>query len=345
MSDQLPQSSRAPQAFIIKEPDAAENEPHKVKSSSGKRAVLTFDTEPLNLPSVSVPVTDEPNTPRRWRLLSLLASAVFALFTMWVGLTVTQLVEDFFARSAILGWIALAIASAAALAAIGIVGREIWGLLRLQKISDLQDNAARAINTGDRKAATDALEMLNSVFANDPRTTAARAQYEQHQAAIMHPEERLKLADRMLLEPRDEEARTIIARRARRVTLITTVTPAAALDILFVATQNLMMLRELATLYGGRPSTLSTLRLARMVATHLAVTGGLALSDTFLQQVIGKGLLGRISARFGEGAINGILTCRIGLAAMRLCRPIPSTDDDKSRLSSMVKELFSLGRE
>ena len=62
--------------------------------------------------------------------------------------------------------------------------------------------------------------------------------------------------------------------------MLTTLTPTAVLDILFVAAQNLRMLREIATLYGGRPSTLSTLRLARMVISHLAVTGSLALSDS-----------------------------------------------------------------
>ena len=59
----------------------------------------------------------------------------------------------------------------------------------------------------------------------------------------------------------------------------------------------------------------AVLKLARMVASHLAVTGGLALSDNLIQHVVGKGLLGRLSARFGEGAVNGILTSRIGLAA------------------------------
>ena len=83
------------------------------------------------------------------------------------------------------------------------------------------------------------------------------------------------------------------------------------------------MMRELATLYGGRPGTLGTIRLAKMVAGHLAVTGGLALSDGVISAVIGKGLIGRLSARFGEGAVNGILTARIGLAAMDLCRPLP----------------------
>ena len=76
-----------------------------------------------------------------------------------------------------------------------------------------------------------------------------------------------------------------------------------------------------------------------MVVTHLAVAGGLAISDNFLHLFVGKGLLGRLSARFGEGAVNGILTARIGLAAREVCRPIPQENSKRETLSSLVKEL------
>ncbi len=158
----------------------------------------------------------------------------------------------------------------------------------------------------------------------------------------MDPKDRIRLLDRLVIRPLDEEFHRIIARRARRVTLLTTVTPAAALDIVFVAAQNLRMLRELAELYGGRPSTLSTLKLARMVVAHLAVTGGLALSDNLIQHLVGKGLLGRLSARFGEGAVNGILTSRIGLAARDICRPVPEAESTKETLGSLLRELVTL---
>ena len=124
-----------------------------------------------------------------------------------------------------------------------------------------------------------------------------------------------------------------------------TVTPTAALDILFVAALNLRMMRDLATLYGGRPSGLATVRLVRMVLGHLAVTGGLALSDNLLQHVVGKGLLGRLSARFGEGAVNGILTARVGLAARDVCRPVPQETTAKETLGSLMRELVTLAEE
>jgi putative membrane protein len=121
------------------------------------------------------------------------------------------------------------------------------------------------------------------------------------------------------------------------------VTPVALLDILFVAAQNLGMLRDLATLYGGRPSTIATLKLARMAATHLAVTGGLAISDNLIQHFVGRGLLGKLSSRLGEGAVNGILTSRIGLAALAVCRPIPRDAATSESLTSLLREVLSFG--
>jgi putative membrane protein len=258
---------------------------------------------------------------------------------------VTRLVEDLFARSQILGWIGAGLAGLAALAALAIVVREIWGLVRLGRIEHIQADAARALNHDDAEAARRTLASLGSLYAARADAAWGLKALAEHSSAVMDPKDRIRLADRDLISAFDEEVHRIIARAARRVTLLTAITPAAALDILFVAAQNLRMLREIATLYGGRPSTLSTLKLARMVVSHLAVAGGLALSDSLIQHVVGKGIVGRLSARFGEGAVNGILTARIGLAARDVCRPIPQEPEAKETLTALIREIASLDGE
>jgi putative membrane protein len=261
---------------------------------------------------------------------------------MWAGLATTQLIESFFTRSQWLGWTALGVASVAGLAALAIILREILGLVRLNSIEALQDRAARAINLDDNSAAQQAMAELRALYTDRNELRLGLSQLKSYAADIMDPADRIKLAERLLLEPLDAEARKLVASRARRVALLTTVTPAAALDILFVAAQNFSMLRDIASLYGGKPATLATLRLARMVIAHLAVTGGLALSDNLLQHLLGKGLLGRISARFGEGAVNGILTARIGMAAISVCRPVPTGSTSTQSLASLIREIFTL---
>ena len=65
------------------------------------------------------------------------------------------------------------------------------------------------------------------------------------------------------------------------------------------------------------------IRLFRNVITQLAVTGAVAAGDSLFQQVGGHGVAAKLSARLGEGVINGLMTARIGISAMDLCRPMP----------------------
>jgi putative membrane protein len=331
---------RAPQAFVLDEAP----EPKKEKARTRKPRAITdieFATDPIGGEVVHVPQTVLLAAPRRFRWWAVLLTSLAALASMWAGLTITQLIEDFFARSQLLGWTAVGIASVAAIALLAMIMREVWGFARLRKIESLQEKAARAINLDENTAAAETLAGLQDIYAARPDMQYGLQQLASVKNDIIDPSDRLNLAERHLLEPLDEQSHRIIARRARRVTLITTITPVAAFDILFVASQNLGMLREIASLYGGRPSTLSTLKLARMVAAHLAVAGGLALSDNLIQHFLGKGLLGKLSARFGEGAVNGILTTRIGLAAKAVCRPIPQKSQSSETLASLLKEIVS----
>jgi putative membrane protein len=327
------ENSRAPQAFIIEDEKPAKRAKPKIN----------FAVEEPAQELVTVPNPVPMPTARGLRWGSVLITALFALFSLWAGLTITQLIESFFARSPLLGWIALGFAGLAGAAALAIIVREIWGLARLRQIEKLQLTASHALNQDDEASAKQAIIGLTTLYRGRLDAAWNLKNFEAHADDILDPRDRVRLAERYLVDPLDELAHRIIARRAKRVTLLTTVTPAAALDILFVAAQNIAMLREIATLYGGRPSTFATLRLARMVVTHLAIAGGLALSDNFLHLFVGKGLLGRLSARFGEGAVNGILTSRIGLAAVDVCRPIPKESTRRETLGSLLKELANFG--
>jgi putative membrane protein len=154
----------------------------------------------------------------------------------------------------------------------------------------------------------------------------------------------LALTERELLLPLDQLAREVIGLSGRRVSVATSLSPAAILTVSFIAYQNFRMLRWLATVYGGRPSFLAILRLVRLVAGHLAVAGGIAFTDDLLHQFLGQGLTARLSRQLGEGLISGCFTIRIGIAAIEVLRPLPYIKARRPRLREFAFDFLKFGQ-
>ena len=58
--------------------------------------------------------------------------------------------------------------------------------------------------------------------------------------------------------------------------------------------------------------------------------------DDIIGPLLGGNILARLSRRFGEGAINGALTARVGVAAMDVCRPLPFAAMARPNASGVV---------
>ena len=75
---------------------------------------------------------------------------------------------------------------------------------------------------------------------------------------------------------------------------------------------------------------------------NVATTGAIALGDSLIQQIVGHGLAARLSAKLGEGVVNGLLTARIGIAAIDVCRPMPFIGEKRPGVSDFLSELVRL---
>jgi putative membrane protein len=155
----------------------------------------------------------------------------------------------------------------------------------------------------------------------------------------------LDVAERALLRPLDAKAQAEIAAAAKRVSVVTAISPRAVFDLIFVVAQVIRLVRRIAEIYGGRPGLFGFFRLARSIATHLAITGGMAVGDSLLQQIVGHGIASKISARMGEGVLNGLLTARVGLSALAVCRPAPFSVEKPPGLSDVAPFLFGGGKD
>jgi putative membrane protein len=272
----------------------------------------------------ALPAVTSATKPRRWfPWRKILFGAIGGLLSLGIGLAVSRLIEDLFARFEALGWLALALAGLALLAFLVIVAREIAGLSRLAKIESLRARAAETLATDNRAEGQAILRDLLAIESQVPHLARSRTRLEAHFSEIIDGADLIRLAERELMAPLDREARQLVSNAAKRVSIVTAVSPRATVDIFFVLITALALARKLALLYGGRPGTLGLFRLMRHVVAHLTITGGMAAGDSLIQQFIGHGLAAKVSARLGEGVLNGLLTARLGIAAIEVTRPLP----------------------
>ena len=293
-------------------------------------------------PEPQLPATiDSPAVRRRgfgWG--TLFWSAVAGLVLLGLGLGTVNLIEDLFARSESLGLLGIALTSAAALALGVITMRELTALVRLATIEKLHARAAAVLLSDDRNESRAILRDLLKVAHQNPQLARARNALASHAEDIIDGADMIKLAERELMTPLDREARRLVSSAAQRVSIVTAISPRAAVDIIFVFVAALRLIRQLARLYGGRPGALGMIRLLRHVIAHLAITGGMAASDSLVQQMLGHGIAAKLSQRLGEGMLNGLLTARLGLAAIDVTRPLPFTALPRPALTDLAKDLL-----
>jgi putative membrane protein len=279
----------------------------------------------------------------RWSLslAGILWTGVGGLASLAFGLWATNLIEGLFAKAESLGLVGLAFGILFLVGLAGLIAREGIAVARQTKIAEMHLAFAAARAADDRDAARRLVGRLVALYRDRPETAHARAQVEEAAAAIIDGRDLIDIAERALLRPLDERAEEEIAKAAKAVSLVTAISPRAILDVIFVVAQIIRLVRRIAEIYGGRPGLLGLVKLARSIGAHLAITGGMAVGDSIIQQLVGHGIASRISARMGEGVLNGLLTARVGLSALAVCRPAPFAVAKPPGASDVAPFLFS----
>ena len=331
----MPTRPRRPETFRLDDPELVFAEPDvdiadllvEPPASSGEIAEMS--------------AVATATAPKRSKLATLFWTSLGGLVSLGFGLGVTRLVEDLFARNEWLGWIGVGLAGLFLFALVIIGIREFIAMRRINRIDELRARAEDAIVQDDRGLALAVVSDLETLYAHNARTARGRANLARDKRAIMDGSDLVGLAERELMTNLDLEARRLVANAASRVSVVTAIAPRAIVDVAMVAATAIALIRKIAEIYGGRPGTLGFFRLLRHVLTHLAVTGGMAAGEGLLDQIVGHGVAAKISARLGEGVINGILTARIGLAAIAVCRPLPFAARKAPTLREVAGGLFT----
>jgi len=264
------------------------------------------------------------------------------LVSAGLGLAADRLISDLFAANEWLGWLGIGVLAAFVIAVLALVIREIYALRRLQVLDALKRDAALATAENDQHRAKAVVDSLTGVYAGRADLARARQTMTDNLPHLFDGHEIVALAERNLMAPLDARARSLTAASARRVALVTAISPRALVDIAFVIYESVRLAGAIAALYGARPGFFGFWRLTGAVLAHLAVTGGLVLTDGIVEQLVGQGIAAKVSQRLGEGVVNGLMTVRVGIAATRVVRPMPFETLPQPSVRDYIPELTRL---
>lgn len=215
-----------------------------------------------------------------------------------------------------------------------LVLREVLGLLRIKSNIKLKNTLITAQQKDDVSAVKKTVLRLGSL-ASDEQI------FKQQLQEQLDANSALKLTETTVLKPLDQRAEKLIQSAAHQVAVSTALSKLPMLDMAVVFFINWRLIRALCKLYGMRPSNLGLWKLLMHIISHLMITGGIALSEDVITSILGHNLTAKLSSRLGEGVINGMLTCRIGLKALDFCRPLAYQYQVKPNLKNIVQILFS----
>src|SRR5262249_19149466 len=205
---------RRPAAFRLDDPHVVVTSPDEAPARPSGRATVLVTPEPeaAALPAL----LEQPAMRRRgppWG--KLFWSALAGLVALGFCLAVASLIEAAFARSDVLGFFSLALTLVAAVALAALIVREIAGLIRLNPVERLRAQAEGAIASDDREAARAVVRDLLAVEKAEPRLARARSQMQAHLGEIIDGADLMRLAERELMAPLDQDARRLVAGAAK----------------------------------------------------------------------------------------------------------------------------------
>lgn len=230
-------------------------------------------------------------------------------------------------------WIALGGCAAGALivgAGVGSVATEWRRLWRLRQRAHERDEARDLMHShavGKGRAFCEKLAQQAGLDHSHPALQRWYAAIHETQ----NDREVVSLYAQIVQPVLDAQARREISRSAAESTLMIAVSPLALVDMAFIAWRNLRLINRIATLYGIELGYYSRLRLFRLVLLNIAFAGASELVREVGMDWMSQDLAARLSARAAQGGA-GLLTARLGIKAMELCRPLPWIADDKPRL-------------
>ena len=217
-----------------------------------------------------------------------------------------------------------------------LYGRQLSG--NAQK---LREQATRILEGHDKGAAKAYIEALVAHYADKPQAIFLKRTLEQL-PDYSNDQETLQHIEHVFLQPLDKEAARRVSNFSLQTAAAITISPWALVDMALALWRMVKMVDEVGQVYGIRPSLAGRWRLLKKIALQLVYVGAseVAMENTF-DELGNDALGGLLAARGLQGLGAGIYSVRVGICAMKICRPIAFAADKTPRFSAVAGDMLA----
>lgn len=290
---------------------------------------VEYDREAAEEPVVAEPARRRLR-PGLWFVLASLLFVVLLLLFSTVRFVVERLQETPW-----IGLLFLALAAVVFASLILYVVAEWRSLRRYKHLQAVRRAVREAAEQAQPGEAIHALHDLLATYRQRPALTTGVERFEEMVSDAHAGEDVLQLFSREVLTPMDRQAQAVVRRASAQTAAGVALSPLALIDALFAVWRTLAMIRRIAAIYQARPGGLASLHLVKLVLGSLVY----ASTSEILTDLGPASLAPMVSARLAQGFGAGVLSARIGIRAMRLCRPVAFEEGEEPRLRDIVSGL------
>lgn len=287
------------------------------------------EVDPIELANEQTPDKSKPRW--LWR---------FALIILFI-LVIVESVEFFmlgFSQEPIIASLYASLLTLLGLITGGSLIREYRGLRQFKRREQLQQAVSDSLFSDGKYSGQELCQKISEQLPCD-LLLAQEIEWQDNIDVDLTDAEQLRLYSRKVLSKVDKKALDKVCKFSTESVVLVALSPIAIVDMMLMLWRNLKMINEIASLYGLKLSYWSRIKLLKQVFINMVYAGATELIADIGTDLLSADLLGKLSARLAQGLGAGMLTARLGLKTMHLCRPIPF-EEDGPKLKDVRKQLI-----
>ncbi len=215
--------------------------------------------------------------------------------------------------------------------------KEISRFLEISRVEKVQEEAERLKITPNKDVVQFAYTLINKYDKNKNIYGIQEGIKNFQDSCTQLPYgEILPSVSKNILSPIDKKAEAIILKYAKENGIATAISPVPLFDAIFIIWRNIRMVNEISTLYGFRAGLFGNFILLRRLTEQLLFIGVTEIVEDSVKILTGQTIASKLSSSVAGGLGNAIFTIRVGLAAVKISRPIRE-ESNTSLIVSFLK--------